>query len=66
LAGPQIFRIIHFFLRYFHLFLSRNKFGLIAKFTGYPYKMIGDAFQVAFDTAPAAVAAAVDVFATGS
>ncbi|MFN7954937.1 MAG: tetratricopeptide repeat protein [bacterium] len=26
---------------------------------GYPYKMIGDAFQVAFDTAPAAVAAAV-------
>src|SRR6478672_13374434 len=25
---------------------------------GYPYKMIGDAFQVAFQTAPAALAAA--------
>ncbi len=27
---------------------------------GYPYKMIGDAFQVAFSSAPSAVAAAID------
>ncbi|MFN7954938.1 MAG: adenylate/guanylate cyclase domain-containing protein [bacterium] len=30
------------------------------KHGGYPYKMIGDAFQVAFASAPAAVAAAID------
>ncbi|MFN7954941.1 MAG: adenylate/guanylate cyclase domain-containing protein [bacterium] len=33
---------------------------VFAAHAGYPYKMIGDAFQVAFATAPAAVAAAVD------
>src|SRR5207245_1019548 len=31
----------------------------IAAHGGYPYKQIGDAFQVAFQTAPAALAAAV-------
>ena len=31
---------------------------VFAAHDGYPYKMVGDAFQVAFDTAPAALAAA--------
>ncbi|MBK7975157.1 MAG: tetratricopeptide repeat protein [Deltaproteobacteria bacterium] len=33
---------------------------IFAAHDGYPYKMIGDAFQVAFDTAPAALAAAAE------
>jgi predicted ATPase/class 3 adenylate cyclase len=34
--------------------------GAAAAHSGYVYKMIGDAFQIAFDTAPNALAAAID------
>ena len=38
----------------------------ITEHSGYAYKMIGDAFQAAFQTAPAALAAAIEAQLSGT